>query len=70
MTRAGALAEELLVTVTTAAGCNPDAATGGKEACRIKRVEENVRYDHRADRVTGSRRRVDHATPGRLKREG
>jgi hypothetical protein len=32
------LAGKLLLTVTTAAGRNPEAATGGEEACRIKQV--------------------------------
>ena len=32
------LAGELLLTVTTAAGRDPAVATGGEEACRIKRV--------------------------------
>lgn len=63
------LAGKLLLTVTAATGRDPAAAAGGGEACRIKRVVKNVKYDHRADRVTGSRRRVGQATAGRTPRE-
>lgn len=63
------LAGKLLLTVATTAGRDADAATGGEEACRIKRVGRVVKYDHRADRVTGSRRRVGQATAERTPRE-